>query len=248
MADARKITVYDGAAVVASGSSDAVDLGSDLHSLLRGVVNVVNVVGGPDLATFTLESSRDGLSGWKAAASYQANDVGEVEFTTDELRRWVRVTWELGSFTSLSFSMKGESHVLYATRRDLKLKALSDLVTDGSDAQSLAENLLSATSDAENALRPQYPLPVTTWPDSLKDRCASIAKYRFFNRDGFQPKGIDELIVKDYDDAQSWLRMVATRKIVLSGMTEPVVEPVRESFSRDCSDPPRRWGDDFGDW
>jgi phage gp36-like protein len=248
MADAKSISFYAGAAVVTDGSGDVVDL-TALHTLVKGSVRVGSFVGALEAPlTFTLETSPDGSSDWRAAARFQLLGVGVKDFVVDSLERFCRVSYELGGASQLSFSMSGEAHVLYATRQDLRVKSLSEDVTDFADDGVLAESLLSATDDAENALNAQYTLPITTWPESLRRRCASIAKYYFLGRDGFQPQGVDELIVKDHDDAQKWLKEVAARKIVLSGVAEKTYSPVQYSFSRDEPCPPRRYSDDWGDF
>lgn len=247
MADARDVILYEAAAVIADGEGDAVDIGA-LHSLLRGVFTVTVVTGTGDVR-FIIETSPDGLTGWREVFDFSARGATTHEFTVDELDRYARVAWELEGPTAVSFSATAESHLLYATRRDLKLKSLSGEVLDSADSQAVAEALLSASGEAEDALNAQYSLPITTWPDSLRARCASIAKYKFFDREGFAPQGIDELIVKNYDDALSWLRAVSTRKIVLSGVAEAAIEPVRySSGNAENPVPASKFASDFGDY
>lgn len=249
MADPLQIALASGSAVVADGTSSAVDIG-ELHTLLRGSVSVTAMSGlaAGELATFSIETSPDGSSAWRPVITFEFRSPRVEEFTVDELQRWCRLSWVLNGAT-VTFTSNAESHTLYATRRDLRNKSLPDVVTEGQDRDVIAECLLSATADAEDAMRIQYPGALQSWPDSLRQRCANIARYRIFNQIGFQPTGIDELIVKDHDDAQIWLRAVAARRIVLAAVSAPAkVEPARVSFSRDCSDPPRRFSDDWGDY
>lgn len=245
MADAREVVLYDGASVVADGSGDPVDIGA-LHTLLRGSFDVTALDGSVFLV---LDTSTSEAGGWRRVYSKRVADVDKVEFTVDSLDRFVRVGWEFESATSLEFSSTAESHVLYATRKDLRLKELSADVMNSEDSEAVAEDLLSASGDADDALNAQYSLPISTWPDSLRARCASIAKYKFFNRSGFAPQGVDELLVKNYDDALAWLRSVATRKIILSGVTESVIEPIQvSSGNANDPDPVPKFSSDWGDF
>lgn len=247
MADAKKVTLYAGPSVVANGNGDTVDI-HELHTLLRGTIKI-GALSGTGRVVFSLETSQDGLSDWRSAFRIDSSRVSAPEFIVDELERYCRLAWTLTGLTSVSFSCEAESHVLYATRRDMNWKSLSSTVTDDVDTRVIAEALLSASGDAEDALNAQYSLPISTWPDSLKIRCAQLAKYRFFGRAGFQPQGVDELLVKDYDDALMWFRSVATRKIVLSGVAEAVIAPVRASSGNPNNPTPKpRYSDDFGDF
>jgi phage gp36-like protein len=150
----------------------------------------------------------------------------------------------------VTFSVEAEAHSLYATRRHLHLAHVKAKVFENEDAEAIAEALLGATSDAEDALNANFPLPLESWPNSLRDRCAAIAKYRLFSLRGFQPQTTDELIVKDHDDAQKWLRMVGERKLVPPGLVPRPVEAIRTS-SGDPELPDNfipRMSDNWGDF
>lgn len=76
------------------------------------------------------------------------------------------------------------------------------------------------SSEADSYLSARYKPPFTSWPVSLRMHVARGAVYILMSKRGFNPNaGGNELIVKGYDDAKSWLTKVARGFVTL-----PVVD------------------------
>lgn len=248
MADALAVTLHELGEETTSGSSDAVDIGA-LRTLLVGTIRVTATAGTGNIA-LELQTSPDGSTGWRTVRGLAVlGKISRVEYHADECERYVRIAWTLTGFTSVTFQALAEAHALYAKRADLALGITEETLED-EDAEKLAKCLLSATSDGDDALNTIYPLPLTTWPTSLKQRCADIATWRVMKAIGFQPQGSDEVIRLSFEDAVKWLRMVAERKIVPAGLTPAPVAAVQTSSGKP-SDPDAdipRMSDNWGDF
>jgi phage gp36-like protein len=114
----------------------------------------------------------------------------------------------------------------------------------------LVDALIKASCQSEDAFSAANPLPLTKWPESLVQRTAAVAGFYALKAYGFAGGGIDDLIVKAYDDAQAWLKSVATRKIELAGV-EPKADPdtrVSSGDPRNRGDLKPRMSDNWGDY
>jgi phage gp36-like protein len=249
MADALAVTLQALAEQTASGEGGAIDIGA-LRTLLVGAIRVTAKTGSGNVA-FELETSPDGTNGWRAVRGLGSLiGVGRLEFHVDECERFVRVKWTLAGITAATFSVAAEAHVLYAKRRDLALLGIQEGALDDATVEKLAANLLSATSDVDDALNTIYTLPLTTWPSSLKQRASDIATWRVMKAIGFQPQGSDEVIRLSFEDAVKWLEKVAQRKIVPAGLTPRLPPAVQTSSGKpqDPGAPIPRMSDNWGDF
>lgn len=249
MADALAVTLHGLAARISNGTGDPIDIGA-LRTLVAGAVRVTATAGNGS-AQFDLETSPDGSTGWRPVRKIAALiGIGIVEFHADECERWVRVAWTLGGFTSVTFSVLAQAHVLYAKRADLVALSIQEGALADQDADKLAKALLSGTSDCDDALNTNYPLPLTTWPSSLTQRAADIAAWRALKSVGFQPQGSDEVIRLAFEDATKWLRAVADRKITPAGLSPKPVDASRASSGNPSNptDIKPRMSDNWGDF
>lgn len=248
MADLLAVTLHASGTELSSGTGSAVDVGP-LRTLLAGMIRVT-AKAGPGQAEFALETSPDGSTGWRPVRDLGVlSDIGRLEFHADECERFVRVRWVLASLTSATFSVTADAHVLYAKRADLGL-SFREKALETEDAEKLAKQLLSATSDIDDALNVNYPLPMTSWPPSITQRCADIGAWRVLKSIGFQPEGSDEVIRLGFEDATKWLEKVAQRKIVPAGLSPKPTDGSRAS-SGNPSNPteiPQRFSDNWGDF
>lgn len=249
MADALAVELHALGEESANGESAAVDIGA-LRTLLVGAVRITAKTGSGNVA-FELQSSPDGTTGWTTVRGIGTLlGVSRSEFHADQCERFVRVKWRLSGITAATFSVTAEAHVLYAKRSDLGLIGIQDEALEDVTIEKLAACLLSSTSDADDALNTIYPLPLETWPSSLKQRCADIATWRVMKAIGFQPQGSDEIIRMSFEDAVKWLSMVAQRKIVPAGLTPKPVPAIQTSSGRPnepTAETPRM-SDDWGDF
>jgi len=206
MAEATSITLRAIAAAVADGSGAAQPMGDRRSAVdLQLVVTAVDAT----LDVF-VETSPDGTSGWVEVGSFdQAAGPFRQRRVFAGCGPYVRVRWE----GTGSFGVAGSAHTLYADLDDLfseiPPEALSDL-----ERHVIAKQLLSATTDAEDAIAMTRPMPLTTWPTSLVTRCAQIAKWRCLAARGIDPDSTEDKLVKDaYDEAQAWLDKLAKDRL-----------------------------------
>ncbi len=251
MAEPLAITLVN-STVTASGAGSAVDIGSRRSLLLLRAT----ATEGDGSLEVLVESSADGVTGWHALRSvnigYEPGYPGVVELAIDRAEQYVRVSWVLNSGTTITFNVIGAAHTIYATRDDLfSTQMPAGTFTDFDEAypDAIPRALIGATADCEDALNVRYVMPLTAWPESLKERVGAIAAYRAMSARGFQPNGTDELIVKRYDDANKWLMQVATGKLTPNGFGPSQYDPVTSiSGSVYCPEPKPRFQDAWGDF
>lgn len=244
MANALEITLHDLGAETTEDSGTSVDLGET-----RSAVSLrLNVLENEDEFTLIIETSPDETT-WRSVSETTANVTSAPQrILLDGLDRYLRVSWE--PTTSVTFSLEGEAHTLYATRSDLTLGELPEKAMRNLGDDVIIQALLDASSDAEDALAASNSLPLASWPTSLSRRCASIAMYQIMRARGFRPESFDELIVKAHDDAQKWLKDVAAGRIRPPGLN-PATRLGPQSSSGNPNAPTRykrRFSDNWGDY
>jgi phage gp36-like protein len=248
VADPLAVTLHALGAESASGVGPAVEIGA-LRTFLAGSTTLTTKTGN-GVVGFAIETSLDGSTGWRTVRDVGAlPGAGKIQFHVDELERYVRLAWTFDVVTNATFVVTAEAHVLYAKRSDLGLSIQADALEDEQE-EKLSRALLSATSDIDDALNVNYPLPLTTWPPSITQRCADIGTWRVMKAIGFQPDGSDEVIRMSFDDATKWLEKVAQRKIIPAGLAPRPIDASRAS-SGNPSNPTEilpRMSDNWGDF
>jgi phage gp36-like protein len=125
----------------------------------------------------------------------------------------------------------------------------SDLTTLGIPAAALQDfsdadkdaAIEAFSSEADGYLSSRYTTPLTTWPRSLRMHVARGAVYILITQRGMNPNSLgNELIIKGYDDAISYLTKVSRGVITLPvSVTAPAVTVAPDI----CSDTSRGWDD-----
>lgn len=246
MADAYAITLHALGAEASDDSGSAVDIGA-LRSAVLLTLTVTAITSGT--TTVYVDTSPDGSTGWRQVGSFDAvTAIGQQTHAFDQCGRYVRARWDLDASTT--FSIAGEAHQVYATRGDLT-GALNDAAIASVNTRIVAKALIDASVDAEDAIANSRPMPLTSWPLSVSRRVAAIAVYLLMHHRGFRAnEGIDELIVKNHDDAQAWLRRISDGRLKPPGLIPEDNHGVHLS-SGNRDDPtahPARFSDDWGDF
>lgn len=243
MANARDITLHALGAELLAGAGAGVDI--ETRTAVK-LTLYVSAVSGP--LTVYVDTSPDNAL-WRVLGSFTAvSTVPAVEeLSFDNCERYVRARWTLG--VSATFSLIGQAHQLFASRgglaTELPAAALATVSTN-----VIASALIRASGDIEDALGTRYDLPITKVPESVRQRCAQIAAFLILKHRGFAGGGIDELVVKSYDDALAWLKDVRKSDLEPAGIEpEPSADVVTSSGNPEYPDEYRkRFSDNWGDF
>lgn len=243
MADVLAVTLQASGAQTASGSGSAQDIGA-LRSAARLTLDVTATSGTEPRLSVAIETSSNSSTGWRQVARFdQAQTPTSIKLSMFGLDRYIRAVWTIsGTTPSFTFSVSGEAHVIYATPDDVTNLAINSAATDGITDSVKAEACLSASADADSRLPPRYTLPLAAWGQDIRERVAQIAAYTMMRHRGFMPEGVDELIVKDKDDAQRWLSKAGAGTITPSGIVDSTPNK-RGGAPRVFSRPARGWDD-----
>ena len=84
------------------------------------------------------------------------------------------------------------------------------------DDERIAYHLKGASNRIDSYIGARYLLPLTDVPDALRDYCCDIARYLLT---GTERPCTEEIRLR-YEDAMSWLKMVANGKISIGSNTE----------------------------
>jgi hypothetical protein len=226
MANPVTLELRASATASGAGTGTAVDMGLRRTAAL---VTVRATVVGAELKA-TIQTSPDGSTGWRQVAAMPALPaVGVSKRVLDGLDRYLRVVWPAG--TDATFEAAAEAHQLYAEREDL-LDSLSAELMERADRKhpgAVARALLNATGRAASALAPIHAMPLTTVPLELKDAVTSLAALQVLVQNGLAGGGIDELVASRAEHARLWLKQVAERKAMISGIEPAQAEAVKGS-------------------
>ena len=247
MANPTTLTLHASGAESGAGSGDAVDVGAARSAAilsLRATVVTAEL-------RVAVQTSPDGSTGWRQVCSLPAlMSAGRTERAVDELERYVRATWPAG--TDATFELLAEAHQLYATRSDL-LDSLSAEILQRADSKrpgAVARALLNASSRVASALKPIYPMPLTTIPLVVKDNTGALAALQVLTLNGLAGGGIDALVQQRAEAARLWLKAVAERKETIDGI-EPAAEDAVKGSSGNPTYPdtyPDRFSNNWGDF
>lgn len=131
----------------------------------------------------------------------------------------------------------------YATIADLRALGVRPDALNGLTEADKTASIDAASAEADSYLRMRFALPLgDPLPEELVARVVDIATYRLLRRRGFNPDNpSDSLVVKGYDDAIAWLKMVAKGEVALE-----VVEEGTEVSSATIA--PEVFGSDVRGW
>jgi len=244
MANALAVILHAFGAESGSGSGPDRDI-EPLRTAAELTLSAQQVVG---TLAVTLQTSPDGTS-WRNLGTFDAITASSGAQTKSFFGcdRHLRVTWPSG--TSAVFSVAGQAHTVFATRQDLRLAMPARQLSEASD-ELIAEALIKGSADVEDALLNVGDGPITEWSPSVRVRAAAIAAYHIMLSPGFAGAGIDELVVKGWDDAQKWLTRIAKRDLAPAGVSPTPDEAVQTSGDipdSTCSSG-RRFSGNWGDF
>lgn len=224
------------AARTGSGSGAGVDL--ELATTARLWLEVTAV--GTGTLAVTVEHSHNGVS-WSPLGSFTPRTTAGAErksFTG--ALPFVRASWS-GATTAYTFSVTGDSVVVYATPDDIKLLGFpAGTTTPGDD--KLDEAAEAATDLIDGYLRAgSVPLPLDSWGNDIRRAAAIIAGYDTVSVPvGYNPDAQgDDPWRKRYDDIIRWLERIADGDQLI-----PTTPPADTSTGRVLvmtSEEPRGW-------
>lgn len=242
MAQPLSIAPHPLAAETLAGQSAAVDIGAT-RSAVKLALELTAISGAGASLVVSLETSADGATGWRLVDSWAAlTAVAKVQLCAADLSRWVRVKWTLaGTTPSATFVVSGKAHQLFLQISDVTSTELPATAIASVPKTVQANALIVASADGETALASSFTLPIVTMTsDDMMQRLAAIAAYHIMKFRGFQPQGTDELIIKAFDDAQSWLLRVSQAKIRPAGIVDSA-PTVYEGGAAVVTNAPRGW-------
>jgi phage gp36-like protein len=224
VANPLAITLHAFGSVSASADGAAVDCGAiRTPGAIQLQLNITAVSGTLPTLKIYLETAPTSTGTWRQFGEYDGfNRVTSEELTTfGPSDRHVRARWALGgTLPDFTFSLTGYAHQLYCVPRDIARLSLAGPALSNLSEADQCDACLRASGDTETLIAAGYTLPVTAWSDDVRGRAADIAAFYALSTRGFSPNGIDEMLVKRFDDAQSWLRMVGTGKIQPPGLVD----------------------------
>lgn len=212
MANALEVTLMPPGQQAASGSGAPVDI-DGVRSACRADLVVTEVAGGS--VSVAIETSPDGATGWRQVAGFQAvsHAGARLTVTAQGCDRYLRAVWVLAPAATAAFAVQGTAHTLFANLRDLQGEVPPNCF-DHVPAGVIADKLISASCDAEDALSHSRELPITQWSSSVRRRVAQIAAYLVIKWRGFNPdNAADEIIMRDAERAEKWLERVAKDRL-----------------------------------
>lgn len=225
MANPLAIELHAASPESTAGQGASVDIGA-LRSCVRLVLDIGSVSGNAPSLSVSLETSRNGVDGWRLAGGIGASNP-EAVFAN--LQRFIRVTWNVTGTASpiVTFRIYGTAEVIYATPKDLNGFGIPAKALDSVADETKAQALLAASDEADGYLGSGFILPLTSWTSDLRKHVANMAVMTIMKVRGFQPGGSDDLIVKGQDDAVCWLTKIATHRLGppgIVGSSPPDVE------------------------
>jgi Mu-like prophage protein gp36 len=115
-----------------------------------------------------------------------------------------------------------EDYIAYFTVRDAATVSAPRGRADP-DEERIAYHLQSASNRIDSYIGARYRLPLADVPDALRDYCCDIARFLLT---GTEHRCSEEIRIR-YDDAISWLKLVAAGKTGIGSNPEngSVVEP-----------------------
>ncbi len=246
MANAAAITLRASSSAV-TGTGDAVDLG-----VARSAAKLtLTVSAASGMLRVFLDTSPDGSTGWRAVDLIgEADAPASFERSFVGLERYVRVRFTVT--TSATFGCEGDAYSVYATKRDLGARSAATIIDRATrmDEDAVAIALIDASSAAESEMVTAHGLPLSEWPAVIKRNVAAMALYYLASMGGAQGAGIDELVVKNHDDAVSWFKRVGKRDAHIAGVT-PEAHPQVKLSSGNTDEPecyPSKFSDNWGDF
>jgi hypothetical protein len=236
----------------ADGAGAAVDLGSDVGPGSDWTVEldlVVTAISGT--LTVVVETSRHATIGWREVVPKAYDEDGEeTEIRFDavtapgaqfivfpDCERYVRVRWTLTS--TATFAVFGSSVRVYARVRDVPALAVGCNCKKVS-SERIDRAIRSQTDHADSYLGNEGPVPLSVWPDNIKDGVATCAAVAIIVEDGMKLRQEDELLIKRCEAFDQWLEQAGEGDATVPGGVDPT-PAVPDGGAYAVSDAKRGW-------
>jgi phage gp36-like protein len=256
MADA--LVLHALAAETASGTGAAGDLGTTLRTV-RVDLDVDAVAGTTPGLLVTVESSTDGVSGWRSIGTIgPASATGAVPAATFPSDRYVRGMWTLsGASPSFTFLLTALPVAQYASLDDIKALGLPATafvppigMTQAVFDAAINDQLVAVSGKVESYLRTRYAVPLTgtlgpnTYLKEIVKAVTDIEAFELLMWRGFNPDQFDATFETRWKAAWDWLKDIA-KGVVSVPLPEPdpddpVANPARRG-ARVLSRCSREW-------
>ena len=253
MANALAIVIHASAAETVTGASAIVDLG-ETRSCVKLVLAVTEVAGTAPTIAVKVWTATEAAGPWRTVGQFPTvAAAGKSETTIAGLDQMVYASWTItGSMMpSVTFSLGGQAHTLYAGPSDLTKTAIPSTAIGTVADAVLVECCLRASADGETALNSAYELPITGWGEDLRGHCAARAVFYAMCNRGFDPNNNgDALIVKnggfavserEKSAAQSFFDQVASGGIKPIGIVDQTPDVFEASEAVVSSEARRGW-------
>ncbi len=223
------------ATYTASGTGASTATG--VYRALRGSLSVTAFSGGA--ATFSLETSADGIA-WRTVGAWDpVTEEGESARVFGGLSTYVRVAYTVP--VSAEVAIEADLVQVYASLADFAASGLQTGAFEGIPASQIFAALEGASRLIDDYLSARVGLPLVVFANaSLRRATIIIAVYDLLSTIGFSPEGDDENFRLRYLDIIRWLTDIRDNSAPLpGGITDSTatVEGAPDVFS----DPPRCW-------
>lgn len=223
MSEALAIELVASAAVVATGTGTALDLGSRQRAVkLYAVCTVYTVVDADPVpgVLIALQTSTTSTGPWSTISTVNVDATGKFAVSAAGLDQYVRATWTLTNMTTATFSVAGHAHTVYASPADIVAHAVPERSIEDLTATQRADALISSSDMAEGYLSSAYELPITAWPEDLRSAVARVAGASLFRIRGADPQGPDAIVFDGESKAIQWLDRIANGRLKPPGIVD----------------------------
>lgn len=241
MSNPLAVALAPAGAQSAGGTGASVDIGA-LRKALRLELAITAITPGaePELAV-EIETSADGASGWRPVGEFSPlGTIAAIEQYFGPVARFVRAKWTLTGITSVTFTLAGEAHVIYAEPKHVRKYGIKGPALGQISDAELVEYCIVASTEADGYLAGGMTLPLTAWDDDLRLHVAKMATFHYLNGKGRIPTGPDDIIDMGNAAAVKWLRAVGAGAVCPPGLKDSTPE-VHESSFAVVSAPSRGW-------
>lgn len=232
MAFTTAVTLHASGAESTSSQGAAVDLAQ--KTAVELVLNISARSGTAPTLDLVIETSKDGVSGWRNAGNFdRITDEPEndepVLLVVEGCDRFVRAKWTLeGTLPSFTFSLTGDAVVVYATPKQFEKYGLPAKVLEDLEDPSTHEQRKAATGRIDRALLAAgYTLPLLKWGDDITRDCCVLAAFDVLVTVGQDPdSSADTLLKVRYVELvgepgrKGELAMIAEGKLVPGGIED----------------------------
>ncbi len=244
MAFTTALTALASGVRTTTGTGAAVDTGAAPHTTVELLLNVTAASGSDPSLSVEIETSRDGVIGWRSIPLSDntaprpsftvATEVTSEWVTLTGCDRYIRVVWTIaGIGPSFTFSVTGISVMVYATPSQLFQLGVKEESFEGLTYVELDTALRAATGRINDTYGTITELPLTAWGDSTTRACSIIGAVNALTMRGAEPTApADDWLMTLYREIMGpeghpedgWLGLVAAGKLVPEGLVDSTTD------------------------